>query len=244
MLGISSPWLPFDPPAASTQGCRKALGEGPCHCCTSSSSRLSIPRPHDMNKNTCLTRKEKKSKNLVDLHLPYATQCILNQRHTAGLVFHVWVGGFVCREQLNYTSTPAAIHVLWFSFTQGVRLALGSAQLSWPSQAPKLQHCPSSAREGPATPLQACSVLTAPKLLCLGGAEASQPCRLSHWAATKDQQQEHLQNQKEFTGHSRYFVFSSPKIWLQLQNCSSACLAADTPLCASPKSPSHTISYF
>lgn len=53
--------------------------------------------PHSMNKNTCLTRKEKKNpKNLFYLHLPYATHCISNQRHTTGLVFHVFGGS--CSE--------------------------------------------------------------------------------------------------------------------------------------------------
>lgn len=136
-------------------------------------------RPHDMNKDTGLTRKEKKLQKYFYLRLPHATHCILNQRHTTGLLFHVFLGS-ICGEQLSYTAIPAVIHVLWFSLTQGARLALGSAITAW--------LCPAlltlTGSKPPALPLLTKARTSSPGLCseqsqnhCLGRAESHRACR-------------------------------------------------------------------
>lgn len=128
----------------------------------------------------------------------------------------------------------------------------GSAQF-WLSQAPNLQHCPSSPREGPATTPQFWLVLrAAPKLLFRGGRSCTAPAAKATRDSAMDLQclgcnwrsaTQTPSGPKGIHSNSRdilYFLVQKSAF----ADCSSACLAADTPLCASPKSPLHTSSYF
>lgn len=194
-------------------------------------------RGHDMNKDTGLTRNEKKLQRFL---LASTTCYSLYLKPEA----HSWVAfscflGSMCREQLSHTPTPAVIHALWFSLTQGVRLALGSAITAWLCPAPLTL----TGSKPPALPLLIKGRTSNPGLCseqsqnrCLR-AESSQPLqRLSHWHAVFDLQLK-ISNTNTFRTkrnpqeQQKYFIFSNPKIWLQLQNCSSG--SWHTSLCLS-----------
>lgn len=133
-----------------------------------------------MNKDTGLTRKEKKMQK-KSLFLASATCYSLYLKLEA----HNWVGfscfwGSMCREQPSYTPPPAVIHVLWFSFMQGVRLALGNAITAW--LCPALLTLTGSSSTAPPHQRRDLPLLCSPGLCSeqlqhcsLGGAESSQP---------------------------------------------------------------------
>lgn len=61
MWGILSSWLPFDPTVPSAQGRAGGLWEKvPVTAAAPAASGFLSQGPHDMNKDTCLTKKEKK----------------------------------------------------------------------------------------------------------------------------------------------------------------------------------------